>query len=768
MAKRPNSPRHKALKKTGPKKRKGANRRRGVPSRDQVLTFITENPTKATKRDIARAFGVKGADRIPLKAILRDLADEGLIERDRGKTHVPAGELPPVTVIEITGPDEDGDLLASPTNWRSEDEPPQIYLSLKPGENAKRRDRFLARLTKNEDGSYNAKVMRRLEHHVDEILGVYQKVGRDGRILPIKRGSRKEFAVRADHDGGAKSGDLVSAEPIRSRRSEQRQAKINEVFGSVSDPRTVSLISIHDHEIPFEFPEKVILEAERAIEPDLKTRHDLTHLPFVTIDPADARDHDDAVFAEIDKSEKNKGGHIVWVAIADVAHFVKPGSELEKEALKRGNSCYFPDRVVPMLPDQLSGELCSLHEKVVRSCMVVRMTFDADGQKIAHEFMRAAIRSEASLNYTEVQAAVDGHFNDRTKALYDGIIAPLYSAYNSVALAREKRGPLELDVPEHRVVIGKDGHVESVAFRERINAHRVIEDFMIQANVSAAETLSKRSVPLLYRIHEPPGDEKAAALHEFLKSVSLSVPKGGTMRPAHFNKLMGQVEGGDYAQMVGEMVLRSQSRAEYSPENAGHFGLNLDKYAHFTSPIRRYADLIVHRALIRALDLGDDGLTDGEIDRLSQIAEDISTFERRAMAAERDANDRYVAAYMEDHVSAEFSGRVSGVAKFGLFVKLDETGADGLVPIRTLGRGEYFFFDEKRQKLVGEQSDTVYHLGQTVRIRLEEATPLTGGLIFSIINSEKPKVSKKKSSTGDRIRKPQRSRRKPVRKTRRK
>lgn len=771
MAKRPTSGRNgTAKRKSGPKSSGGPGHKGGtrrpvpIPTREQVLEFITENPENANKREIARAFGLKGQDKIPLKAIIRELENEGLIDRSRGKRLHAAGELPPVTVIEVTGSDADGEITARPTNWRGQEDPPQIYVSFRAGETAKRGERILAKLQRQEDGTYSASVMRRLQDSSEQILGVYHKVGRDGRILPIKRGSRREYTVREDDAGDAMSGDLVVAEPGRARGRDTRQARITEVLGSVSDPRTVSLISIHDHEIPFEFPDKVLIEAETAEAPDLKTRQDLTHLPFVTIDPRDARDHDDAVYAEKDDAPTNKGGFIVWVAIADVAHFVRPGSALDKEAVRRGNSCYFPDRVVPMLPDTLSGDLCSLHEGVARSCMIVRMVFDSSGKKINHEFLRGTIRSAASLNYQEVQDAHEGRINEKTGPLMAEVIEPLYAAYTAVASARDKRGPLDLDLPEHRVEINEDGIVTSVAFRERIEAHRVIEDFMIQANVSAAETLGKRKNPLVYRIHEPPNQEKTAALSDFLKTISMSVPKGGTLRPAHFNKLLSEVADGPYDSMVNEIVLRSQSRAEYSTDNQGHFGLNLHQYAHFTSPIRRYADLIIHRALISALGQGDDGLSEHDIKVMEKTAEEISLCERRAMAAERDATDRYVAAYMEDHVGADFVGRVSGVARFGLFVKLTETGADGLIPIRTLGYNEYFDFDEKRMKLIGERTGTVYHLGQQVTVRLKEATPMTGGLIFEMLSEgdrEKPRAKKPGKPS-------QSQRRKPVHKKRRK
>ncbi len=758
MAQRPTSGRKTPAKKK-PGHRGGTPRPARIPTREQVLEFITENPDSANKREIARAFGLKGPNKIPLKAIIRELENDGLVDRSRGKTLHASGELPPVTVLEITGRDADGEVTARPTNWRSSQKPPQIYVSFRAGETAKPGERILAKLQRQEDGAYSASVMRRLQDTADQILGVYQKVGRDGRVQPVKRGSRREYTVRTEDADGAKSGDLVTIELKNSHGRDARQARIIENLGSVSDPRTVSLISIHDHEIPFEFPEKVLIEAESAKAPDLKTRQDLTHLPFVTIDPRDARDHDDAVFAEKDTNASNEGGHIVWVAIADVAHFIRPGSALDREALKRGNSCYFPDRVVPMLPDVLSGDLCSLHEGVARSCMVVRMVFDANGKKISHEFLRGAIRSAASLTYQDVQDAHDGRTNDKTAPLMATVIEPLYAAYKAVAEARDKRGPLNLDLPEHRVEINDEGHVTSVAYRERIDAHRVIEDFMIQANVSAAETLAKRTIPLLYRIHEPPGMEKTVALHDFLKTIDMSVPKGGTLRPTHFNKLLGEVKDGPFEAMVNEIVLRTQSRAEYSTDNKGHFGLNLTHYAHFTSPIRRYADLIIHRALVTITGLGDDGLSEHDIEVMDKTAETISECERRAMAAERDATDRYVAAYMEDHVGAEFDGRVSGVAKFGLFVKLTETGADGLIPIRSLGYNEYFIFDEKRHKLIGERNGTVYHLGQQVRIRLKEATPVTGGLIFEMLSEgDKEEPRGKKPATAKRRKKVQKKR----------
>lgn len=733
--------------------KKGGNKPRSIregtapplPSKAEILEFIQENPDRASKRDIARAFGIKGADRIPLKRILHELAHEGHIEKRAKRTFIGSGELPPVTVIEITNVDSDGEMAAKPANWTSDTAPPTILLAPGAGMGRDRAgsalgisDRVLAKLTKIEHGAYEARIMRRIEHKADRILGVYQKVGRDGRIMPIERGSRTEYSVRQEDDGGASNGELVFAEPMSRHGSGPQRARITEHLGSLENPRTISLIAIHNHDIPFEFPTGVEESPEKATAPTLKGRTDLRHIPFITIDPADARDHDDAVWAEPDDSPNNVDGHIVWVAIADVAHFVATGSAMDKEALRRGNSCYFPDRVVPMLPDRLSGGLCSLHEDEDRACLAVRMVLDKHGVKQSHEFVRGMMRSRGSLTYTQVQTAIDGTPDERTSAHMEGTIMPLWRAYKAMEKARNERQPLQLEVPEHKIELGPDGRIAKVSLRKSLPVHRLIEDFMVLANVCAAETLEKHHTPLIYRVHEPPGQEKVTSLEEFLASIEIKLAKGQALRTQHFNRILERVKDTEFERMTNEVILRSQSQACYSPDNLGHFGLNLARYAHFTSPIRRYADLIVHRALIRACKLGDDGLADSQIEQLTEIAEQISNHERRAMAAERESNDRYVAAFLEEHIGAEFDGRIAGVTHFGLFVKLDETGADGLVPIRRVGGYERYNHDERRHALVGEVSGGEYKLGDVVRVRLEEATPLTGGLILDLLTEPTP------------------------------
>lgn len=700
----------------------------------RVLEALAKEP-RGSKRDLARALRVKGPDRITLKRILKELESEGTVARDARRRYAPAGGLREITVLEITGQDPDGDLLARPQRWDACEPPPRIVVV--PGRDSDAGpglgmgERVLARLSRAEDG-YEARVIKRIGAAVHRVLGVYREHQGHGRIVPIDRKTRHEFTVERHDSGGTTSNELVVAEPLAGRASGNPRARVIERLGSMSEPRAISLIAIHEHGIPTDFPREAISEAEHATAASPQGRTDLRAIPLVTIDPEDARDHDDAVWAGPDPDSGNKGGHVAIVAIADVAHYVRPGSALDREALKRGNSAYFPDRVVPMLPEQLSADLCSLRENEDRPCLAVRMIFDAHGKKLRHEFIRGMMRSAARLTYAEAQRAFDGNTDGRHRSLARQTLAPLWNAYRALAEARDRRGPLDLDLPERRIVLGGDGHVASIAFRERLESMRLIEEFMIQANVAAAETLEKTRTPLIYRIHEQPSHEKLHAFSDYLRTIGISFAKGQVIKPAVFNRILAQAKGRPNQDVLNDVTLRTQAQAVYAPENIGHFGLNLQRYAHFTSPIRRYADLIVHRALIRALNFGSDGLSGEEAGKLGEIADHISMCERRAMAAERDSTDRYVAAFLQERVGATFNARITGVTRFGLFVRLPETGAEGLIPIRTIG-AEYFRHDEKRHALVGDRTGTAYRLGDTVSVRLCEAAPLTGGLRFELV-----------------------------------
>ena len=737
-----------------------------IPSKDEILSWISDHPTETSKRDIARAFGIKGAARIDLKRVLKELESDGHLEKRR-KTYRDPDKLPPVSVLLVKAPNQDGDLFAKPMEWQGDGPEPSVLLIPRESDPALGEgDRILARLTsvKADDHTYEARLIRRIGTNPLKILGVFRASSEGGRILPIDKGADREWQVPAGATHGAKDGELVEAEQSGPKnRMGLPRARIIDRLGDPSAPRAVSLIAIHQHGIPDDFPDDVIAQADAMKPAGLKGREDLRDMLLITIDPADARDHDDACFAQSDDDPKNPGGHVIWVAIADVAHYVQPGTALDREAWRRGNSTYFPDRVVPMLPDRLSGDLCSLHEGVPRACLAVRMQIDARGNKIGHSFVRALMRSAASLNYVEVQNAMDGQTNDRTEPLLEPVIRPLYAAYGALKTARAARQPLELDLPERRITLGDDGRVSSVNFYERLDAHRLIEEFMVRANVAAAETLAAKKQPLLYRVHEEPAPQKLEALREVAQSAGLTLAKGQVLQTSHLNRLLDQAEGTDHDELINISTLRSMTQAYYHPENFSHFGLALKAYAHFTSPIRRYADLVVHRALVSAHRWGQDGLAPQELERLEATAKHISETERRSMMAERDTTDRYLAAYLSDRVGTELGGRISGIQRFGAFVKLDETGADGLIPIRSMGR-EYFHFDADAQTLMGSDSGIEIGIGQRVTVRLTEAVPVTGGLMLELLELEGAKLPRG-SNTGHRKRTGPRKAAKYARKT---
>ncbi|WP_323803918.1 ribonuclease R [Sulfitobacter litoralis] len=714
-----------------------------IPSKPEILEWIAENPTLTAKRDIAKAFGIKGAARIDLKRVLKELEAEGHLEK-RKRSYQDPDRLPPVSVLQITGPDKDGDLFAKPMEWQGEGVEPIVLVIPRASDPALGAgDRILARLTlvQGEDFHYEARLIRRIGANPQRVLGIFRKTTEGGRIVPIDKGSDKEWWVPGDATHGAKDGELVEAEQSGPKaRMGSPRARIVERLGDPSAPKAVSLIAIHQHGIPDDFPDDVMAQADAAKPEGLKGREDLRDLPLITIDPSDARDHDDACYAHADEDPKNEGGHVVWVAIADVAAYVTPGSALDREARKRGNSTYFPDRVVPMLPDRLSGDLCSLHEGVPRACIAVRMVLDAAGNKIGHTFHRGLMRSPASLHYEEVQDAIDGNPNDRTGPLLEPVLKPIYAAYAALKAARAERQPLDLNLPERRIELDADGTVKSVNFKDRLDAHRLIEEFMVLANVAAAETLLAKKTPLLYRIHEEPSPAKLDALRETAQAAGYTLAKGQVLHTRHLNKLLNDAAGTDDAELINLSTLRSMTQAYYGPAHIGHFGLALRSYAHFTSPIRRYADLIVHRALITAHGWGNDGLSQLDIEDIEQTGAHISDTERRSMVAERDTTDRYLASYLSERVGNEFSGRISGIARFGAFVKLDETGADGLLPMRSLGR-EYFHFDQDAGTLMGSDTGMMISVGQRVTVRLSEAVPVTGGIALELLTLEGDAIS---------------------------
>ncbi len=719
---------------------------RNFPSTDAIVAFIRAQPGKVGTREIAREFGLKNADRAALKQILRELADEGIIKK-RGKEISEPEVLPATLLADITSRDSDGELVAIPAEWDEVEsgEPPKIRIhiprSQRPGTAAGVGDRALLRIEKLEERDargvvYRGRIIKVIEHAKTRVLGIFRaNPAGGGRLIPVdKKQAGRELNIAKADTLGAQDGDLVSVDLVRSRGFGLASTKVRERLGSIRSEKAISLIAIHAHDIPQVFSRAALQEAEDAKPAGLKGREDWRNVPLVTIDPPDAKDHDDAVHAEADPDPNNKGGFIVNVAIADVAFYVLPNSALDHDALTRGNSVYFPDRVVPMLPERISNDLCSLVPGEPRGALAVRMVIGKDGRKRSHSFHRVLMRSAAKLHYAQAQAAIDGRADDVTAPLMEAIIKPLYEAYALVKRARDERNPLDLDLPERKILLKEDGTVDRVIVPARLDAHRLIEEFMILANVAAAEMLEQKSLPLIYRVHDEPTFEKVHALQEFLKTLDLPFAKAGALRPAVFNRVLAQVKGHDAESLVNEVVLRSQAQAEYSAENYGHFGLNLRRYAHFTSPIRRYADLVVHRALIRALGLGEGAMPDSEtVENLGEVAAQISVTERRAMKAERETADRLIAHFLADRIGATFQGRISGVTRAGLFVKLTDTGADGLIPIRSLG-GEYFDYDETRHALIGSRSGAMHRLGDVVDVRLVEAAPIAGALRFELLS----------------------------------
>ena len=735
----------------------------GLPSRQAILDFIASSGQPAGKREIARAFGLSGQDKIELKRLLRDMADEGLIDASPGRAFHKAGGVPRVTVLRVVSSDDSGNVFATPEHWEAETPAPKLRVIEKGRRGALGiGDRILSR-TEERGGGYVAHPMKKLARAAELVLGVVREDGGRFWLTPVEKKERRELPIGDLKDASA--GDLVLCE--LSGRGPRVSARVDAVLGDPFAPKSFSLIAIHKYELPTEFGEAVIEEAKKVAKLPLGEREDLTRLPIVAIDPADARDHDDAIWAEPDDDPDNKGGWKAIVAIADVSFYVRPGSALDKEARRRGNSVYFPDRVVPMLPEELSADICSLKAGKIRAAMACHLKIAKDGTLRSWKFSRAKICVAANIAYEDAQAAIDailpGTGRGTSEAgggdvvrgdgppppdaarlapprpgeelvppeLVERALKPLWGCWRALLAAREKRAPLELDLPERQVMLDEKGRIMSVAPRERLDAHRLVEDYMIAANVAAARALEAKTAPVMYRVHEPPSREKLVSLKGYLDTFGIEFALGQVITPATFNRIIERVGESDVRPEIMEQLLRTQMQARYGPERLGHFGLALATYAHFTSPIRRYADLLVHRALVTAYRLGEGGLPPGEADRFDEIGELISRLERRAMEAERETLDRYVAAYLADQVGQLADCRITGVQPFGFFATVEELGGDGLVLAGNLGN-EYFRYDEKAQALVGEETGETYRLGQRLKLRIVEANPVSGGLRFEL------------------------------------
>lgn len=704
-----------------------------LPHIDEILSHISVSSEPQSKRELVRIFGIKGDDRRKFKDMLRELEMDGKIVKGlKGAYSVP-NALPSVSIIQITQIDIDGDIFAIPLEWDEEIQGEKPRIELLSNAPVKEGDRVLAKLKKYNEKLYEATLIRRIDKERATVMGQIVRRKNLFTLQPVDKKAKYDFDVAQTDLGDAKEGDLAIGEVISARGLKRKRVKITEVLGHRDDVNAISLIALHEAGLHEKFFEKVTDETKGLKVPPLKSgkyeREDLRSIPLITIDGADARDFDDAVFAE-----KTKDGFHIVVAIADVAHYVRAGSALDNEAYRRGNSTYFPDRVVPMLPEALSNDLCSLRPNEDRACMAFHLWINHQGELVKQQIVRGLMRSHARLIYEQVQAAKDGIIDDLTAPLMKEVIEPLYEAYAVLDKARQKRGALDLDLPERQILIDDNGKMTGVKTRSRLDAHKLIEEFMILANVAAAQALEAKQAPCVYRVHDRPASEKLDMAREFLESFGMSLPSG-IAKPAQINHLLKKAAETEYSKLISTVILRTQSQAIYSPENIGHFGLALRKYGHFTSPIRRYADLLVHRSLIRAYKLGPDGLNDEETVTLEEKADHISTTERTSSDAERSAVDRFTAAWMSERIGAEFSGIISSVTRFGLFVSLDENGADGLIPMRTLP-DDYYIHDEKQHALIGRKHKRIYRLGAAIQIKLKEADGMTGSSLFEVANDK--------------------------------
>jgi ribonuclease R len=714
----------------------------GLPTRKQILDFIESSGQPAGKREIARAFGLSSHDKIMLKALLKDMADEGLIDSSPGRAFHKAGGVPRVTVLRVISID-DGQVLAQPESWHAETPPPRLRVIERGRRSALAiNDRILAR-TEEAGKGHVAHVMKKLQRSAELVLGVVRREGDRFYLTPVDKKERRELPISELKE--AQEGDLVLAEP--SGRPPRVTARVDAILGDPFAPRSFSLIAIHKFGLRDEFRAEAVVEARHVAKQKLgEDREDLTHLPIVAIDPEDARDHDDAIWA----SPRDDGdGWDAIVAIADVSYYVRPGSELDREARARGNSVYFPDRVVPMLPHELSSDICSLKQGEIRAAMACHLHVGKDGALKDWRFSRSKICVAANIAYEDAQAAMNSAAGERTelasspcsmpeldgpvaRELVEQALKPLWACWRALLAAREKREPLELDLPERRVMLDEKGRILSVAPRQRLDAHRLVEDYMIAANVAAAKALERKKAPVMYRVHEAPGREKLVALKDYLATFEVEFALGQVVRPSTFNRILERIgEDHDARPEIMEQLLRTQMQARYSPEPLGHFGLALGSYAHFTSPIRRYADLLVHRSLVSSSRLGEGGLPPAEAEQFTEIGEHISMLERRAMEAERETIDRYVAAFLADKVGQILRCRITGVQPFGFFATVEDLGGDGLVPAAILGN-EYFRYDEAARALVGEDSGETYRVGQHIELKLVEANPASGALRFEL------------------------------------
>lgn len=698
-----------------------------IASRESILALLEAADGPQIAEDIAAQLDLTAPDRFDaLNKRLGAMVRDGQLVQNRRGGFAPVQQTDLIAGVVIANPDGFGFLRPDAAGGDDLFLPPYEMRKVMHG------DRALVNVTGvDRRGRREGSIARVLERGLNRLIGRFSMEGGIAYLVPDDKRVQRNVQIPPDATGGARDGQLVVCE--LTMPPDTRRPPIGKIIAVLGDKLTPSLVveaAIHGHDIPHEFPQEVLDQAAAVPlvveEKMIGDRVDLRDLPLVTIDGADAKDFDDAVYCESNRQGfrvKNRQGYRLVVAIADVSHYVKPGTPLDDEAQKRATSVYFPGFVVPMLPETLSNGICSLNPNVDRMCFVCDMQVNSEGEVVQSRFYEAVMRSHARLTYEQVWQAV-GEDDDEAKAAVGKQlpqIQRLYDLYQLLAKARTKRGAIEFETSEVRFVLDNRGEVTQAGMMPRNDAHKLIEECMIAANVEAAKYLLNAQIPAPYRVHDRPPESKYADLLEFLKEFKLSMPAWSKVQPRDFTQLLKKIRERPDVALLESVVLRSQSLAVYTPANAGHFGLALTAYAHFTSPIRRYPDLLVHRAIKHALAKGKpDKFLYSEREMVA-LSLQCSERARRADEAEREVDERYRAAWMEQHVGGQFDGVISGVTSFGLFVELDQSKVNGLIHVTQLPH-DYYHFDPIRKTLSGERRNREFRLGDRVRIIVLKAS----------------------------------------------
>ncbi|OGT42807.1 MAG: ribonuclease R [Gammaproteobacteria bacterium RIFCSPHIGHO2_12_FULL_37_34] len=711
---------------------------RPIPSRELILEYLSELGRPAIYKQIQSDLDLNTPDeQEALHRRLIAMVRDGQLLKNRKGAYGPLDKMELISGRVVghkdgfgfVEPDEgDEDLFLSPRQMRS------VFHG----------DRVLARVSNIDTrGRREALIVEVLERHTQQLVGRFHTESGSAYVEPSNQRINQDILIAPEATHGAKHGQMVVVAIISQPDKHSRaMGEIVEVLGDHMAPGMEIDVAIRNHNLPYEWPEDVLSEATRfpahVVENDLTGRKDFRHLPFVTIDGEDAKDFDDAVYCE----PQAKSGWTLYVAIADVDYYVRPHTALDREAYQRGNSVYFPSRVIPMLPETLSNNLCSLNPDVDRLAMVCEMTISPAGKIMRYSFFEGVIQSQARLTYRQVHTVMEKNDKNMRERFTRFIpqLTYLYDLFHLLRNVRKARGAIDFDLPETKIVFGKNRKIEKIIPYERFDSHRVIEECMLCANICAARFLEKNKQPGLYRVHEGPTEEKLRDLRRFLNEMGLKMPGHREPIPADYSAILRSVQDRPDAHMIQTILLRSMSQAVYDPDNKGHFGLAFEAYAHFTSPIRRYPDLLVHRAikkvLLRKPDQTDDGF-------LTKAGEHCSMTERRADDATREAIDWLKCEFMMDKVGKEYLGVISGVTSFGLFVELKDIYVEGLIHISNLP-SDYYRFDPIKHLLVGERSNKRFRLGDTVNVQVARVDLDQCEIDFALANGEQKKVAGKR------------------------